>query len=275
MDSNAPISDADPQAPMSPADVRRLYDDLIEQHRELGIAYETQRDMGSLFRALFQTLPAPVCVADPVKLTIEYANDELAALAGYPVEAVVGEPVDRLGTDGPDIGQQSATWLSELCVSLSKPGDAASAEGTLLCADGVRVPVAASGRRFSYQDRVLLAISITDLRGQNEFGAGRLEQGRAEMLRETAIAVASKVNDPLFVILSDVVALQGALASADPAILSRLGRVLEAAQRIQRVTAQLSAITAPVAKEYLPGVRMLDLDESVGASVERSKDSDD
>jgi hypothetical protein len=92
------------------------------------------------------------------------------------------------------------------------------------------------------------------------------------MLRETAIAVNSRINDPLFVILNDVAALQSALKTAEGSIQSRLARVYEATQRIQRVTAQLSAISTVVTKEYLPGVRMLDLDESVGASVERGTD---
>ena len=249
---------------------RLLYQNLLDENGELQAAHDAHRDAQQLYRGLFTASPTPVFAVDPQDLTVIFASDSAAHLTGYDPETLTGTGLGLLCP-----GEVGSEWLERLCSEVAIDGDVRIEEGTIVIADGRRVPVeAALGRTVSGGAgsragapspagwRTVVILTLSDLRSRNESDLARLTAERTSMLRETAIAVNSRVNDPLFVILNDIASLQAAMKTVDPSVQSRLARILEAAQRIQRVTAQLSAITTVVTKEYLPGVRMLDLDES-------------
>ena len=77
------------------------------------------------------------------------------------------------------------------------------------------------------------------------------------------MTVNHEINNPLFVITSSVDGLKRSLFDADSGVRDRLERISEACRRIQRFTQQLSTVIAPVSKEYLPGLKMLDIQQSV------------
>ena len=244
---------------------RLLYRNLLDENRELQGAYDAHRETEQLYRSLFSALPLPTVVVDPANVVVALANDKASELTGYDPESLTGLALSQLSP-----GEQGSDWLPRMCAEVIQDGLVRSEEGSIVGADGRRIPVGAEMATTQSGGHRYAVLTMSDLRVRNEADVERMTNQRSSMLRETAIAVSSRINDPLFVILNDVAALQAALTTADHPIQSRLARVYEAAQRIQRVTAQLSAISTVVTKEYLPGVRMLDLDESVGASVERS-----
>jgi len=246
---------------------RLLYRSLMDENRELQAAYDAHLETEQLYRSLFSAIPHPTFAIDPANASVTFGNDKAARLTGYASEALTGLSLSKLSP-----GEVDSDWLSRLCGDVAREGGQQNAEGAIVAADGQRVPVFAEAAQTGEGDKAVVVLLLYDLRIRNEADVQRMSTERAAMLRETAIAVNSRVNDPLFVILNDIAALQTTLKTADGAVQSRLARVLEAAQRIQRVTAQLSAISTVVTKEYLPGVRMLDLDESVGASVERGSE---
>jgi len=243
---------------------RLLYRNLMDENRELQAAYDAHRETEQLYRSLFSAFPLPAFALDPANMSVAFGNDKAVELTGYGPEALTGLALSQLSP-----GDGSTDWLARLCGDVVREGVQYNVDGSIVAADGQRIAVAAEAARTEGGGGTVVILLLYDLRIRQEADVERMSAERSAMLRETAIAVNSRINDPLFVILNDVAALQAALKTADGAIQSRLSRVLEAAQRIQRVTAQLSAISTVVTKEYLPGVRMLDLDESVGASVER------
>jgi PAS domain S-box-containing protein len=248
---------------------RLPFENLLDETLEIQAAYATQRDSGLLYYNLFNRSPLPIFTVDPETLTIKSACLEAAKLTGYSVETLIGMGVASLCP-----GEAGSNWLQNLCRRASSGGALAGETGSIIAADGSRIAVEAALRRVEYRNEAVVSLILTDLRPRNKAQEDRIEAERTNMLRETAIAVNSRINDPLFVILNDIGSLQTALQSTEGSIQSRLSRVFEAAQRIQRVTAQLSAISTVVTKEYLPGVRMLDLDESVAASGERTSEND-
>jgi len=243
---------------------RLLYRNLMDENRELQAAHDAHRDTEQLYRSLFSAIPHPAFAIEPANVSVAFGNDKAVELTGYSHEALTGTTLSQLSP-----GETDSDWLSRLSGDAARDGVSHNAEGSIVAADGQRIPVMAEAARTENSGKAVVVLLLYDLRIRNEADVDRMSTERSAMLRETAIAVNSRINDPLFVILNDIAALQAALKTADAAIQSRLSRVFEAAQRIQRVTAQLSAISTVVTKEYLPGVRMLDLDESVGASVER------
>lgn len=245
---------------------RVLYQNLLEENHELQAAYDTHRHSEQLYRALFDTLPLSVFAVNAKTHTITHANRAATVLTGYHPEILNGLAFAKLSP-----GDSGVDWLNGL---FAEQPSAATSQGTIVAADGRRIAVEAAVSRIDHMIDPLVVVVLTDLGLRSQGDRARIEAERVAMLRETAIAVNSRINDPLFVILNDIGSLQTALKSAEGSLQSRLARALEAAQRIQRVTAQLSAITTVVTREYLPGVRMLDLDESVGASVERAPEPD-
>lgn len=243
---------------------RLLYRSLLDENRELQAAHDSHRDFEVLYRAMFAASPSAAFAVDPEKQTIQFASNKASYLTGH-----AGGTLEGLSLDALSDKESGSGFLQRLCTQVVREGYAPVEDGFIVAADGQRIPVEAGVGRASVGDRLVVILILTDLRHRNAAEVERMAEERGSMLRETAIAVNSRINDPLFVILNDVAALQAALKTAEGPIQSRLARVQEAAQRIQRVTAQLSAISTVVTKDYLPGVRMLDLDESVGASIER------
>jgi PAS domain S-box-containing protein len=240
----------------------RLTEALPDENRELQLAYEAVRYSESLYHALFAESPMPCFAIDAIALSITQCSDEAARLTGYLADSLSGQ---NIGILSPADGE--GDWLSRLCADPSTSTSVSAGDGAIVCADGSSLPVEAWARRIAHHDQVWIELCMADLRLRNESGQARIVTERSAMLRETVIAVNTKINDPLFVILNDIDTLQKSLGAIDSAAQSRLLRVSEAAQRIQRITAQLSAATLPVTIEYLPGVRMLDLDESVRSPV--------
>ena len=258
--------------------VRWLYKNLLDENQELQAAYDESREKEAFYNAAFYNLPIASFIIDPDQFVITAMNESAAQLTNYDSGALTGGIIGRLCPD--------TDWLTGICkeaASQSKvrnpadetrsresdraqtaPSESIRKDGEILINDGVRVPVEASASLMEYRNRTAVALSIVDCRSRDASVRRLIQTERLSMLREMAIAVNSKVNDPLFVILNDIASLTSSLSGSEQVTLSKLSRVLEAAQRIQRVTAQLSAINNPVSRDYLPGVRMLDLDESVG-----------
>ena len=104
---------------------------------------------------------------------------------------------------------------------------------------------------------------LRDLRPRQQLESERNKSERLAAVVETAVTVNHEINNPLFVITSSVDGLKRSLFDANSGVRDKLERISEACRRIQRFTQQLSTVIAPVSKEYLPGLKMLDIQQSV------------
>ena len=112
---------------------------------------------------------------------------------------------------------------------------------------------------------------MRDLRPRRQLEAERNKSERLAAVVETAVTVNHEINNPLFVITSSVEALRRSLFDADSSVREKLDRISEACRRVERFTQQLGSVIAPVSKEYLPGLKMLDIQQSVAVKAEAAR----
>jgi len=86
-----------------------------------------------------------------------------------------------------------------------------------------------------------------------------IEAERVATLMEMAVAINHEVNNPLSIIEGEAQLLKLQLPNAPATVKRSISRILEAAQRIERLTRRLENLTHPVAVEYIPGVKMIDI----------------
>lgn len=95
-----------------------------------------------------------------------------------------------------------------------------------------------------------------------ELEVDHVRAARADTVIQAATSLRHEVNNPLCAIL---VSLEGAMKALDelpvasPELTAHLTRIRRGAERVQEVVAALSAPLAPEPKDYVAGIRMLDL----------------
>jgi PAS domain S-box-containing protein len=238
----------------------RLHQDLTDNNDELQAAYETARESEAKYHALIQDAQDALFLIAPATATILEANRRALELSGYGEYDLIGQPVVILcekGTEG--------HW-PEMVARVTVQGRASLEDSTLRCKNGEILPVEIQASLASHHlGEPLIQILMRDLRPIRQLAA---EQGKADRLAavvETAVTVNHEINNPLLVITSSVEILQQTLFEAESGVREKLERISEACQRIQRFTQQLTSVITPVSKEYLPGMKMLDIQQSVNA----------
>ncbi len=239
----------------------RLHQDLADNNSELQAAYEAARESEAKYRALIHDAQDALFLVAPDTATILEANRRALELSGYGEYDLIGQPALTLCDQGPQ-GQ----WTG-LLHRVTTEGRAAIEDGTLLRKDGAVIPVEMQASLANHHlGEPLIQVLMRDLRPARQLAAERGKADRLAAIVETAVTVNHEINNPLLVIASSVEGLQQILYNADSSVRDKLERIDEASRRIQRFTQQLTSVIAPVSKEYLPGMKMLDLEHSVAAT---------
>ncbi|MBV9848826.1 MAG: response regulator [Armatimonadetes bacterium] len=239
----------------------RLHQDLMDNNRELQAAYETARESEAKYRALIQDAQDALLLVDPSSATILEANRRARELSGYDEDDLIGQTASMLCSEG------AAGNCQALIARVMTEGRAiAEGDGTLRCKGGEDIPIEIHASLANHHlGKPLIQALIRDLRPRRQLESERNKSERLAAVVETAVTVNHEINNPLFVIISSVESLQRTLFNADSGVRDKLERISEACRRIQRFTQQLSSVIAPVSKEYLPGLKMLDIQQSVAA----------
>jgi DNA-binding response OmpR family regulator len=218
----------------------RLHQDLADNNSELQAAYETARESEAKYRALIQDAQDAIILVDPSSETILEANHHACDLSGYTNDEMLGQPIFLLCSDG-----KSGKWPEIIA----------------------RVTAEVQGRLANHHlGEALIQILIRDIRPRLQLETERAKSERLAAVVETAVTVNHEINNPLLVITSSVDSLQRALYNSESGVREKLERISEACQRIERFTQQLASVIEPVSKEYLPGMNMLDIQQSVSSS---------
>ena len=244
----------------------RLHQDLADNNRELQAAYETARESEAKYRALIHDAQDALFLLAPGTATILEANRRAREMCGYDSDDLIGQPITMLSPgDG---------WTG-LIARVIGEGRASIEEGsTLKCKAGEVIPVEIHLSLASHHlGEPLIQALVRDLRPRRQLEEERNKSERLSAVVETAVTVNHEINNPLFVITSSVESLQRSLFDSDSGVREKLERILEACQRIQRFTQQLSTVIEPVTKEYLPGMRMLDIRQSVAGKADAASES--
>lgn len=244
----------------------RLHQDLADNNRELQAAYETARESEAKYRALIHDAQDALFLIDPPSQKILEANRRARELCGYENDDLIGQPLSLLspGDGWPDL---IARVIAEGRVSVE-------GSATIRCKAGEIIPVEIHLSLASHHlGEPLIQALMRDQRPRRQLEQERNKSERLAAVVETAVTVNHEINNPLFVITSNVEGLRRSLFDADSGIREKLERISEACRRIQRFTQQLSTVIAPVSKQYLPGLKMLDIQQSVSTRDEAGGDS--
>jgi DNA-binding response OmpR family regulator len=104
--------------------------------------------------------------------------------------------------------------------------------------------------------RVKSQLTIKDLNDQ------LVQLGKLGALREMVVSLNHEINNPLSSILINAQLLLKRLGENDKEIHDMLTMIIEEGNRIKEITHKLSNLTRVVAKDYIPGIKMIDLEES-------------
>ena len=236
----------------------RLHQDLADNNQELQAAYEMARESEAKYRALIHDAQDALFLIDPASQTILESNRRARELSGYAEDDLIGQPVKLLlPGDG---------WVDLVARVIAEGRVSVEDGGTLHCKDGGAVPIEIQISLASHHlGEPLIQALVRDLRPRRQLEAERNKSERLSAVVETAVTVNHEINNPLFVITSSVESLRRSLFDADSGVRDKLDRISEACRRIQRFTQQLSSVIEPVSKEYMPGLKMLDIRQSVAA----------
>lgn len=238
----------------------RLHQDLADNNRELQAAYETARESEAKYRALIQDAQDALVLINPLTSTILEANQCARDLSGYLDDDLVGQPVTMLCADS------TQTSWDKILQEVTSVGHVSIADGILRCKNGELFPIEIQASLANHHlGEPLIQVLVRDIRPRQQLDAERTKSERLAAVVETAVTVNHEINNPLLVITSSVESLQRALFESDSSVREKLERISEACRRIQRFTQQLTSVIAPVSKEYLPGMRMLDMEQSLAA----------
>ena len=236
----------------------RLHQDLADNNQELQSAYETARESEAKYRALIHDAQDALFLIAPKTATILEANRRARELCGYDNDGLIGQSAALLS---PDEG-----WMALIARVVAEGRISVEEGGALRCKDGEIIPVEIQLSLANHHlDEPLIQALLRDLRPRRQLESERNKSERLAAVVETAVTVNHEINNPLFVITSSVDGLKRSLFDADSGVRDKLERISEACRRIQRFTQQLSTVIAPVSKEYLPGLKMLDIQQSVTA----------
>ena len=244
----------------------RLHQDLADNNEELQAAYETARESEAKYRALIHDAQDALFLIAPGARTVLEANRRAQEISGYDGDDLIGQSTAVLSPGN--------VWrdLIARVVSEGRVG----VESTLRRKDGEDIPVEIQLSLASHHlGEPLVQALVRDLRPRRHLEAERNKSERLAAVVETAVTVNHEINNPLFVITSSVEALRRSLFDADSSVRDKLDRISEACRRVERFTQQLGSVIAPVSKEYLPGLKMLDIQQSVAVKAEAVPDAED
>ncbi len=257
--------------PLQPADLlrqvksllslRRLCQALTDSLQEVQASYETVLRSEAKYRALVQETAEGLLLIQSQDGIITDANPCALSLLGYASHRLIGQPLAPLCPPEDD-------WAARLLQCARHGAAFPEEEIVLLCARGERVPIVLNAFPVNWGEGACFLLCLHDLRPVQERNRQRENTVRQAAVTETALTVSHEINNPLFVITSNVELLQNLLYEEDASVRARLNRIAELCRRIQAFTEQLGAVTHPVSKEYLPGVLMLDLEGSGATSEE-------
>ncbi len=224
--------------------LKRRHQALADSVLEMEASVTAARGAAARYAAVFmQNMEAMLLVG--VDGRIVEANGCACALIGCAPGALYGQPLSRLCP--PEL-----LWAEQLtaqgAVRPFRDLDAALAteSGKIVPIEARSAPVHwASGPSASSslgQDApTTFVVTLSDRRPER----ARLAQAQRAAAAETAIVFSREINNPLFVIASNIELLQSALVQEDSGVQAKLGRIADAGRRLVQAATRAATLPSP------------------------------
>jgi CheY-like chemotaxis protein len=222
----------------------RLRSLMQENNQELRQAFENARDLQAKYQSLVGECMEAVFVVDASTGVVRECNPAAVVLTGLADTDLQGRLFD------------------EVCLFEQAPENGEIFEAEIVHADGSRFAVDVRAAKINSIDNEYLSYVLLDRRALDKAKTERLDAERIDTIRLTAAAVNEEIGSALSVVINSAEAVRVSLQGVDSKNYTRLDNIVEAAKRIQQMSAKLSNVKRPVVKEGVPGVLMLDLDRS-------------
>ncbi len=228
--------------------LKRRYQALTDSVLEVEATCGSAQQEAARYEAVFmQNTEAMLLVG--LDGTIAKANTCACMLAGCEPHALAEQPLTRLCP--PEL-----LWAKQL-IAQASVRSFSDPNAFLVTVSGQQVPIevrsapvqpvpspptdASSNRDMP----TLMVVTLSDRRPEQ----ARLERARRAKAAETAAAFSREINNPLFVISSNIELLQNTLPQDDAGLQAKIGRITEAGRLLVQAAARLPDLSAPTPPE--------------------------
>lgn len=224
--------------------LKRRHQALADSLSETQATCDAAQQAAARYGAVFQQNTEAMLLVSPDGGIAE-ANLCAFALSGFEPEGLVELPLARLCP--PELcWAAQATAPLPLCSFTDLHASLMTASGEAIPIEVRAVPVDLAAARVQDADAGpgsagLLLVTLKDRRPEQ----ARLARAQSAASSETALALSRELNNPLFVISSNIELLQNALMPQDSGVQARLGRIADAGRRLLQAAARASAPPAP------------------------------
>jgi len=220
---------------------KRRYQALTDSLLEMEASCTAARQASARYAAVFRQNREAMLLVGTNGQILE-ANSCACVLAGFKIGTLAGQPLARLCP--PEL-----LWASQMTTSgtvdLFSDPDASlvTVSGEIVPAEVRSVPVQPASQPGTdaapaHDNSALFVVTLTDRRPER----ARLAQVQRAAAAETALVFSREINNPLFVISSNLELLQSALGQEDSRVQAKLGRIADAAGRLAQAATRVSAL---------------------------------
>lgn len=237
--------------PIIPWQLLKLIHSSIQQR-------ETSRALAHLTRLhlnVLDQLPVGVFVLDK-DLRIQAWNQAIQTLTQQPATEVLGQPFSDQCPCATALGGASA--LRSLPTNATQTID----EIEFIDVDGEKRLISLQLCRMAGDGQIIGVVQ--DVTAQVALREQLLQAERATTISRMVVTTSHEINNPLTVILSNVLFLEEELAPLPDVAERDLDLIKQSIAQIQRVIERMQQLVEPTATWYMPGVEMYDIHEQEG-----------
>jgi PAS domain S-box-containing protein len=229
--------------------------DITDQRR----AEEALRESEERFRSLATTAHDALIMMDS-EGNISYWNEAAARIFGYSKKEAVGKDLHRFLAP-----QKYLEAFDERFIHFKRTGRGDGIGKTLelsaIRKDGTEFPMELSLSSFKHIDEWHALGIVRDISSRKLAEEEHLQKEKLQSILEMTGAVCHELNQPLQNIILSSDGLLAAMSEDNP-LYKHAAEISRQTDRIGEITGKLMGITKPETKDYINGIKIIDIDKS-------------
>ncbi|NOY77237.1 MAG: response regulator [Calditrichaeota bacterium] len=225
----------------------------FRQQRNL---FKVTKEAKDFLEDLVESIPDAIFIVNQ-EFKITYFKRCFSGILGLSEKDVLGKDFRQL------VHNDSLRSVSDLLEGKKEKNQMVEVVLKTATGEGVPFYITITQMKNENQKKIGSLIVATDISDLKKLQEKIIQQEKAAMFMETAVAVNHEINNPLAPILGNAQLLLKDKDKLDAVSVKRLKAIERNAHRIFEITQKLRKIKDPVSTEYLGETKMLDLKESL------------